>query len=152
MAMSWQLKSSRERNRPMAKMPADQLEQALAAHDRIQAVSDEIRTRHGLPLVPESPALMAARGRLVQLREKGKGKRVTASKRRTVKARELTPDERLAAVAARRVQLRRELAESDREVCELRDSKAVGVSKIAKRLGVSRQAVYQLSGAGSVGS
>ncbi len=145
MAMSWQLKANRDRNRSMAKMPADQLEQALAAHDRIQAISDEIRGRHGLPIVPESPGIMAARGRLVQLR--AKAPKVKRSKARTVKAAELPPSERLQAVTRRRVQLRRELAESDREVVELRDSKAVPVSKIAAKLGVSRQAVYQLGGA-----
>jgi len=142
MAANWQRKEFKARNKPMDKMGREPLEAALAAHDRIQAISDEIRARHGLPIVPESPRIMAARSRLLQLQSKGSRK--APSKARKAKPRELTPDERLKAVAERRSELRKALAETTREVCELRDSKEVPVTVIASALGVKRQAVYQL--------
>jgi hypothetical protein len=52
------------KNPRAAKMPLKALPGALVAHDRIQAISDEIRTRHGLQLVAESDFVAAWRARL----------------------------------------------------------------------------------------
>jgi hypothetical protein len=56
-------KAFRERNRPMPKMTKAALERAIAASQRIHAISTEIRAHHGLPPVPESIALQLAHAR-----------------------------------------------------------------------------------------
>jgi len=142
MAISWQLKANRDRNKPMTKMNADQLRAALAAHDRIQAISDEIRARHGLQPVPENTIRQAARARLAMLEAKAAAKPTRAKAGPT-----LTAEQRLEAIAARRRKLARDRAECDQELAELARSRAVGVTRIAERVGVTRQAIYQLAGA-----
>lgn len=58
-----------------------------------------------------------------------------------------TPEQRLEAIAERRERLARERAECDQELAALAASRAIPVAAIAERVGVSRQAIYQLSAA-----
>jgi hypothetical protein len=58
-----------------------------------------------------------------------------------------TPEQRLEEIAERRERLARERGECDQELAELATARTVPVSQIAKRIGVSRQAIYQLAAA-----
>jgi len=121
-------KAFRNRNREMIKQPKASIATALAAHDRIQAISDEIRGRHGLPLVPEAPRVMAWRAKVGP-----------------VKVQSLA--ERAAALAASRAKLERDRVKVDRELAALAEE-ARGtreVTRIADLLGLSRQRLYQLA-------
>ena len=110
------------------------IEAALAAHNRIQATSDEIRERHGLPPVPENEAVRSWRARLAASPTKAPTKL-------------MTPEQRLDAIAKRRGKLARERGECDRELAELARSRELGVTRIAEGVGVTRQAIYQLASA-----
>lgn len=55
-----------------------------------------------------------------------------------------TPQERLEAVACWRERLAREREECDRALTELAAEREIPVATIAKRIGISRQAIYQL--------
>lgn len=57
-------KAYRTRNRPMSKMTREQLSKAVAAYDRILAISTAIRSRHGLAPVADGPSIAVARMRL----------------------------------------------------------------------------------------
>jgi hypothetical protein len=151
MAMPWQLKSNRDRNRPMAKMKREQLEAALLAHDRIQAVSDEIRARAGLPPVPENSITKGARDRLALLVAKDAAK---GSKRKPSRATSaavssgsprdaLTPD----ALEAWRQKHEREAEEIRAAAVAMFRERVAGATRIGKALGVKRQRVYQLADA-----
>jgi hypothetical protein len=151
-AMSWQLKANRDRNKPMMKMNREPLEGALAARDRIQAVSDEIRARAGLPPVPESPHMMRVRGRLGELVAKDAGKRKRKPSRATSAAAAassgsprdaLTPD----ALEAWRQQHEREAEEIRSAAVAMFRERVAGATRIGKALGVKRQRVYQLADA-----
>lgn len=123
-------KAMRDRNRPILKQSKASIWAALAAHDRIQAVSDEIRARHGLKPVPESDMV----------------KRWVAKVSGSKKA-PRTLAERASALAASRVKLERERAKVDRELAEIAAAvKGTGeVTKVALVLGLSRQRLYQLA-------
>lgn len=135
----FQLKANRDRNRPADKMPAEQLRAALAAHDRIMAVSTEIRARHGLEALPESDAVSSWRVRLVELETKAPAR---AKAPRTVA---LTVDEQLAELAKRRRRIDREQLEVRAEAVRMFKERLAGATKIGDALGVKRQRVYQLA-------
>lgn len=67
MGNTFTLKATRDRNRSMAKMPRAQLAAAIAARDRIAAVSTEIRERHGLPPLADGSTIAGARARLASM-------------------------------------------------------------------------------------
>lgn len=147
---SWQLKENRDRNKPMIKLDRERLAGALAVHDRIQGESDEIRARHGLPIVPESPHIMAARGRLLELESKAKAKPKRKTKAKAAKKAEpvrmLAPEEEVEAIANFRAELEHDQgAYCDQPLAELAQSRAVPVARIADGIGVTRQAIYQLA-------
>ncbi len=121
-------KDARSRNRFMAKLSKAQLADAVAAHDRIQALSDDIRKRAGLEPVPESRALVEARERL-------SGSKV---------ARELSPADMLAELVKRRRMLETARKAFDKDLAALAAGGQVGVSMIARSLDLSRQRVYQI--------
>lgn len=146
----WQSPAWRYRNRPMMKMDREQLERAFAVRDRIQAESDAIKSRLGLPLVPESPYTMRVRGRLAELVAKDAGK---AAKRKPSRATSaaaassgsprdtLTPD----ALEAWRCKHEREAEEIRAAAVAMFRERVAGATRIGKALGVKRQRVYQLA-------
>ncbi|MBS1863029.1 MAG: hypothetical protein JSS68_15110 [Actinobacteria bacterium] len=129
MATQFVTKGQRERNRPMRRMNRAQLTNALAAHDRIQAISDEIRRRHGLAPVPENVIVREARARLAAF----KAPRV------------LSPSEALAELVKRRQKLDREREAFDADLLALIRSGEVPKAMIARAMGITRQRVYQLA-------
>lgn len=141
---TWLLKKNRDRNKPMSKMGREQLAQAIAASDRIGAISAEIRARHGLPPVPDSSPLAAARVRLAELIAKDAAKGTRKAK---PPARERTPAEMADELAKRKRAWKREGEELDREIAALAASGDVGATLLGRKLGVSRQRVYQLAAA-----
>lgn len=149
MAMSWQLKANRDRNKPMAKMNREQLEGVIAAADRIRAESDAIRARYDLPPVADSAPMREARERLALLIAKDAEKATKRRPSRAAKAPErvLTPAERADELAARKRAWKREGEALDREIAEFAASGDLGATALGRTLGVSRQRVYQLAAA-----
>lgn len=145
----WQSPAWRYRNRPMLKMDRAQLESAFEVRDRIQAESDAIRSRAGLPLVPESPYTMRARARLAELVAKDEGKATRKPSRATSAAAAssgsprdaLTPD----ALEAWRRKHEREGEEIRTAAVAMFRDRVAGATRIGKALGVKRQRVYQLA-------
>jgi len=133
------LKENRDRNRPVMKAGRERVEAAIAAHDRIQAISDEIRTRHGLEPVAESEIVQSWRLRLLELNSK------PSKSRKSKPATVLTPTERLADLSKRRRQHRREGDALDAELRELIASREIPMQEIALAVGLTRQRVYQLA-------
>ena len=123
-----ELRRERKR-RNRAPKSREELEHALAGHDRMLAVSTEIRSRHGKGPLDDNSIIRGYRAKLEALG-------------RPVERKAADP---LADIAKRRRQL-----EHERTVLEyaVREAKLAGlpVSKIAKAMGVSRQRVYQLAG------
>lgn len=130
----------RRRERPMVKQPKAAIRQALAYHDEIQAISDEIRARHGLPPVPENTIVRSWREKVGEAEQA----KATATRKRQAA---LSPAEQVDDLAKRRAKLARERERLDREVGELVAAKAVPITAMAKRLGLTRQRLYQLKGA-----
>lgn len=131
MQKGWQTKANRSRNRETLKRPVADIAAALEAHDRIQAISDQIRARHGLAPVGESR-------RVSVLRERVGG---------------YVPDalpslaERAKALAASRVKLELQRQKINAEMTQLA-SAVKGtreVTRVARVLGVSRQRLHQLA-------
>ena len=122
------------RKPPTVKQGRARIEAAIAGHDRIQAESDAIRQRHGLPPVPENTVVTSWREKLA-----------ASPKAKAAKAEASSPLEQVADLAERRAKLKREGERLDRELRELVASRAVPVSRLALALGVSRQRVYQLA-------
>jgi hypothetical protein len=127
------------REPPTVKQAKAKVEAALAAHDRIQAESDAIRQRHGLPPVPENTIVRAWRAKLATAKLKA------AKREPAAKVEPSSPLELVADLAERRAKLKREGEQLDRELRELVASRAVPVSRLALALGISRQRVYQLA-------
>lgn len=131
--------------RPQMPKTRERLESALESHDRIQALSDAIREREGLPPVPENGIVTAWRQMLAALPEK-KAKRKAVPKRQEA----LTPAAQVRELAKRRRDLEREREAVDaetRRLVELAQSeRSLSVSGIADALGLSRQRLYQLAG------
>ena len=152
---SWQSPAWRYRNRPMLKMDRGQLERAFAVRDRIQQESDVIRSRAGLPLVPESPYTMRARARLAELVAKDEAK---GAKRKPSRATSAAPVA-AASSGSSRDALTPDALEAwrrkhDREADEIRAAavamfrdRVAGATRIGAALGVKRQRVYQLADA-----
>lgn len=137
------LKANRDRNRSFDKMTLPQLEARLAAHERIQAISTQIRERVGLPPVPENAITEGVRGRLAMLQAKAVKPKVKRAKVTDVLP--LTPEQELDAIKAAREKRRAaEQQDSDR-IAVLARSRALPVAQIAARVGVSPQAIYQLA-------
>jgi hypothetical protein len=109
---------------------------ALAAHDRIQAVSDRIRRGEGLAPVPENAIVREWR------------KKVNGSAPAQRKA-ELSPADQVAELAERRAKLERDREQLESDLQELvRSAQAdseLSVSSIARKLKLSRQRLYQLA-------
>lgn len=143
---NWRSPAWRARNKPMAKMGREQLERALASHDRIQAISDEIRARHGLEPVPENQIIQAARERMALLATREAGKRTRKPSRATSREK-LTSAELAADLAKRKRAWKRDGEALDAEIAALAASGDLGATRLARALGVSRQRVYQLAAA-----
>lgn len=108
----WDSKAFKASNRSLAKAPDKRIETALAAHDRLQAISTEIRGAAGLEPLPEGEAVQAWRGRLALLESKPKAKPRKAAKCKA----ELSPSDWVAEIARRRRQLERERLAIDAEI------------------------------------
>lgn len=128
-----------------AKRNREELQSAVDAYDRIQKVSDEIRARHSLPPVEEGPVIQGLRA---ELEAKGKPrKRKAAPAKREA---ELTATQRLDAIAKRRRELERERERLDVDLAALVADTQAGhceeltVSAIARKVGLTRQRLYQL--------
>lgn len=123
----------RRRERPMVKQSKAAIRRALASHDAIQAESDTIRARHGLPPVPENSIVRSWREKVGEVDAKAAPRQA-----------DLSPAERVDGLAARRAKLARERERLDREVGELVAAHAMPVAAMAERLGLTRQRLYQL--------
>lgn len=122
------LKVNRDRNRPMAKMNKGQLADALAAHDRVMALSCEIRERSGLAPLDDNQLISEARARM------------SRSKAPVV----LQGADALADLVRRRRRLERDREAFDNDLARLVGSGEVAMSMIARSMGVSRQRIYQI--------
>lgn len=126
--------------RPKVKTRAE-LESALDAHDRIQAISDEIRSRSGLPPLPENGIVTGWRLAL----EKAPAARKVKAKAPAVRQAELTPAAQVAAIRRRREAHEAEGEALRSEALGLFRSGVAGATAVGTALGVKRQRVYQLA-------
>lgn len=129
---AFQLKANRDRNRPMAKMPRPQLEAAVGAYDSVAEESRLIRADYALRPVADGPSITAGRLRLAALQAK------------TVKA-PLSDLEEVERIANARRRLGRQRAELDDALRAVLERRKVPVAQVADKLGVTRQALYQLA-------
>jgi hypothetical protein len=117
-----------KREPAMIKQSRAKINAALAAHDRIQAESDEIRERHGLPPVPENETVLAWRAKVG-----------------AAPAKVLSPAAQAAELAKRRRKLKRDSEELDREIAALAVSGELPAARLARALGVTRQRIHQVA-------
>jgi hypothetical protein len=137
------LREKKRRNRPPK--TREELEHALAVHERSLAAANEVRSRLGMDPLAENQSVKGWRAKLAALPEpKRKAKRAAPKAQAP-----LTPSQRVAALARRRRELEREREAVETEVRELvslaQSEKGITVSAVASALGLSRQRLYQLA-------
>jgi hypothetical protein len=132
--MQFILKENRARNQ-FKSMTA--MQSALVAHDRILAISTEIRKRHGLEPLGDSQAVKLWRAKV----DAAPALRKASAKRQA----DLSGPDWVADVARRRRKIDAERLALDAEIKAMVERKAIPVSRIASALGISRQRIYQLA-------